>query len=89
MDVALRVVRHLKGTPGQGILVCAAVNCPLWCDSDWDACPITRRSLSGSIILLGHSPISWKIRKQHIVSHSSGKVEYRFMCQLLLVNLSG
>ncbi|GJS66712.1 retrovirus-related pol polyprotein from transposon RE2 [Tanacetum coccineum] len=44
-DVALRVVRYLKGSPGQGIMLCAACDLQLhgWCDSDWAACPITRR----------------------------------------------
>ncbi|RVW82461.1 Retrovirus-related Pol polyprotein from transposon RE2 [Vitis vinifera] len=48
-EAALRVVRYLKGTPGQGILLRADSDLSLqgWCDSDWAACPVTRRSLSG------------------------------------------
>nr|KYP76764.1 Copia protein [Cajanus cajan] len=80
-DAALRVVRYLKGNPGQGILLHA--NCDLqlyaWCDSDWASCPLTRRSLTGWFILLGNSPISWKTKKQHTVSRSSSKAEYRSM----------
>ncbi|XP_056692467.1 uncharacterized mitochondrial protein AtMg00240-like [Spinacia oleracea] len=47
-DATLRVVRYLKGTPGQGILLRADSNLTLqgWCDSDWAVCPITRRSLT-------------------------------------------
>ena len=61
-DAALRVVRYLKGTPGQGILLRADNDLSLqgWCDSDWAACPITRRSLSGWLVFLGNSHISWK-----------------------------
>ncbi|XP_056683819.1 uncharacterized mitochondrial protein AtMg00810-like isoform X2 [Spinacia oleracea] len=49
-DATLRVVRYLKGTPGQGILLRADSNLTLqgWCDSDWAVCPITRRSLTVS-----------------------------------------
>ncbi|RVW86501.1 Retrovirus-related Pol polyprotein from transposon RE2 [Vitis vinifera] len=63
--VALRVVRYLKGTPGQGILLRADSDLSLqgWCDSDWAACPVTRRSLSGWLVFLGQSPISWKTKK--------------------------
>ncbi|RVW82344.1 Retrovirus-related Pol polyprotein from transposon RE2 [Vitis vinifera] len=45
-EAALRVVRYLKGTPGQGILLRADSDLSLqgWCDSDWAACPVTRRS---------------------------------------------
>nr|KYP61739.1 hypothetical protein KK1_016249 [Cajanus cajan] len=69
-DAALRVVHFLKANPRQGILLSA--NCDLqlyaWCDLDWASCPLTRKSLTGWFILLGNSPISWKTKKQHIVS---------------------
>ncbi|RVW73210.1 Retrovirus-related Pol polyprotein from transposon RE2 [Vitis vinifera] len=80
-EAALRVVRYLKGTPGQGILLRADSDLSLqgWCDSDWAACPVTRRSLSGWLVFLGQSPISWKTKKQHIVSRSSAEAEYRAM----------
>lgn len=78
---ALKVVRYLKGTLGQGILLDA--KSPLhvtgWCDSDWGRCTTPRRSLSGWIVQLGASPISWKSKKQDTVSCSSAEAEYRAM----------
>ena len=88
-DAALRVVRYLKGTPGQGILLCADSDLTLtgWCDSDWAACPLTRRSLTGWLVFLGGSPIAWKTKKQATVSRSSAEAEYRSMaaitCELM------
>nr|KYP36800.1 Copia protein [Cajanus cajan] len=80
-DAALRVVRYLKGHPGQGIILQS--NCDLqlygWCDSDWASCPLPRRSLTGWIVFLGQSPISWKTKKQHIVSRSTAEAEYHSM----------
>ncbi|RVW69737.1 Retrovirus-related Pol polyprotein from transposon RE2 [Vitis vinifera] len=80
-EAALRVVRYLKGTPGQGILLRADSDLSLqgWCDSNWAACPVTRRSLFGWLVFLGQSPISWKTKKQHTVSRSSAEAEYRAM----------
>nr|KYP66022.1 Retrovirus-related Pol polyprotein from transposon TNT 1-94 [Cajanus cajan] len=80
-EAALRVVRFLKGNPGQGILL--SRNCDLqlhgWCDSDWASCPLTRRSVTGWLVQLGQSPISWKTKKQQTVSRSSAEAEYRSM----------
>ncbi|KAL6316699.1 hypothetical protein AAG906_019630 [Vitis piasezkii] len=85
-EAALRVVRYLKGTPGQGILLRADSDLSLqgWCDSDWAACPVTRRSLSGWLVFLGQSPISWKTKKQHTLPLIC-RIEYRAMaitCEL-------
>ncbi|CAH9074495.1 unnamed protein product [Cuscuta epithymum] len=76
-SAALRVVRYLKGSPGQGILLRADSDLTLigWCDSDWAACPLTRRSISGWLVFLGHSPISWKAKKQSTVARSSAEAE--------------
>jgi len=88
-EAALRIVRYLKGNPGQGILLRADCDLQLyaWCDSDWASCPLTRRSITGWFVLLGNSPISWKTRKQHTVSRSSAEAEYRSMatatCELI------
>ncbi|KAL2901568.1 Retrovirus-related Pol polyprotein from transposon RE1 [Bienertia sinuspersici] len=83
-DAALRVVRYLKGCPGQGILLRSDSDLQLvgWCDSDWASCPNTRRSLTGWLVSLGGSPISWKTKKQHTVSRSSAEAEYRSMASI-------
>ncbi|KAJ9558206.1 hypothetical protein OSB04_012820 [Centaurea solstitialis] len=81
MEVATRVLRYLKATPGQGILIPKDGGTKLvaFCDSDWLGCAFTRRSRTGYLLLLGGAPISWKTKKQTVVSRSSAEAEYRAM----------
>ncbi|XP_018631751.1 uncharacterized mitochondrial protein AtMg00810-like [Nicotiana tomentosiformis] len=54
MEADLRVVRYIKGSPGLGVLLQASPIESLiaYCDSDWAACPNTRRSVTGYVIKL-------------------------------------
>lgn len=78
------MVRYIKGTPGQGILLSSANDFQIngWCDSDYSGCPITRRSVTDYFVQLGESPMSWKTKKQSIVSKSLAEAEYRAMSLL-------
>ncbi|KAJ0494661.1 putative RNA-directed DNA polymerase [Helianthus annuus] len=80
MEAANRVLRYLKATPGQGILLPKEGGNGLiaYCNSDWLGCPMTRRSRTG-YLFLGGAPISWKSKKQSVVSRSSAEAEYRAM----------
>ncbi|XP_020272445.1 uncharacterized protein LOC109847624 [Asparagus officinalis] len=80
-DAVMRVLRYLKGNPGQGIYLRANASMTLeaYCDADWASCPISRRSLTAYFVFLGGSPISWKTKKQDTVSRSSAEAEYRAM----------
>jgi hypothetical protein len=82
-DAAMRVLRYLKSSPGQGIVLPKENDLTLvaYCDSDWASCPLTRKSTTGFLMKLGSAPISWKTKKQTTVSKSSSEAEYRAMNQ--------
>lgn len=81
LQAVYKVLRYLKQSPGQGILIPSSGSLQLtaFSDSDWGGCPNTRHSLTGFCIMLGSSLISWRCKKQHTVSRSSAEAEYRAM----------
>ncbi|GLT82755.1 hypothetical protein SLE2022_011040 [Rubroshorea leprosula] len=80
-DAAMKVLRYVKNSPGQGILLSSSSHPHLiaYCDANWAGCPRTRRSTTGYYICLRHSLVSWQSKKQSIVSRSSVEAEYRAM----------
>ncbi|XP_038679418.1 uncharacterized mitochondrial protein AtMg00810-like [Tripterygium wilfordii] len=81
LHAAYRVLRYLKGCPGQGIFFLLAPSYELqaYCNLDWASCPDSRRSVSGFCITLGGALVSWKSKKQVTISRSSVEAEYRAM----------
>ncbi|CAM8937311.1 unnamed protein product [Rhodiola kirilowii] len=76
-----RLMRFVKGAPAQGLFFSAKPDIVLnaYCDADWAACPLTRKSITGYCVTLGSCAISWKTKKQPVISRSSVESEYRSM----------
>lgn len=75
------VLKYLKGSLGQGILLPYSSNMQLkaFCDGNCVGSPTTRKSVTRYAIFLGQSLISWRFKKQSIVTKSSTEAEYRAM----------
>jgi hypothetical protein len=80
-ETALRIVRYLKAHPARGLFYRANGHLQLeaFTDSDWAGDPSDRRSISGYCTFLGGNLITWKSKKQTVVSRSSAEAEYRAM----------
>jgi hypothetical protein len=48
----------------------------VWSDADWASDKATRRSVSGYLVTIGKSPVSWGSKRQHTVAMSSCESEY-------------
>ncbi|GJU11010.1 ribonuclease H-like domain-containing protein [Tanacetum coccineum] len=91
MDLGLKVLRYLKGSPGSGMNYEKSEHMSLkvYADSDWAKCPVTRRSVSGYCVFFNGCMVSWKSKKQDTLSKSSAEAKYRSMagatCELIWV----
>ncbi|GAA0142972.1 transmembrane signal receptor [Lithospermum erythrorhizon] len=83
LQALIHLLNYVFNTTTQGIIVHGSKHLELqaFSDSDWTSYPTTRSSLTGYIVTLGGSSISWKSKKQNIISKSSGEAEYRALAQ--------
>ncbi|GJU97327.1 ribonuclease H-like domain-containing protein [Tanacetum coccineum] len=74
-----RILRYVRGTLDYGLQLYASPTTHLtaYSDADWAGCPTIRRSTSGYCMFLGDNLLSWSSKRQHTISRSSAKAEYR------------
>ncbi|XP_019098353.1 PREDICTED: uncharacterized protein LOC109131637, partial [Camelina sativa] len=79
-----RILKYIKGAPGQGIWMGRNENTELvgYCDADYAGDREDRRSTTGYCTFLGGNLVTWKSKKQKVVSLSSAEAEYRAMRKL-------
>ncbi|KAL4568295.1 hypothetical protein LXL04_023904 [Taraxacum kok-saghyz] len=79
LAIAMRLLRYFKNSPGKGNFVLKTNSLSLvgYFDGDWAKCLFTNKSVSGYLVFFGNTLVSWKSKKQNIISRSSIESEYR------------
>ena len=85
----LRILQYVKGTLYHGLhYSCrSSLERHAYLDANWAGDPTDQCSITGFCFLLGTSLVSWRSKKQDVVSHSSTEAEYRALadttCELV------
>ncbi|GKE01593.1 hypothetical protein Tco_1389576 [Tanacetum coccineum] len=79
LKIAFKIFRYLKGCPGLRIhfVKTSGMFLSAFSDDGWAKCVIPRKYVTGYCVFLNNSLISWKSKKQNILSKSSTGAEYR------------
>ncbi|KAJ9541315.1 hypothetical protein OSB04_027821 [Centaurea solstitialis] len=83
MLAVFRILRYLKSTPGKGLFFKSG-NTPqveIYTDSDWGGCPKDGRSTTGYCTFVYGNLVTWKSKKQPMVSRSTAEAELRAVAQ--------
>ncbi|BBG98715.1 HXXXD-type acyl-transferase family protein, partial [Prunus dulcis] len=83
MAAVLRILAYLKSAPGKGVLYRKNGHLRIegFTDADWAGDVTDRRSTSGYFTFVGGNLVTWRSKKQKVVSRSSAEAEYRGMAQ--------
>jgi hypothetical protein len=83
LDVVYHILRYLKSSSEKGIIFKSHGHLKVegYCNVDWASFLDDRRSTSGYCVFVGGNLVSWRSKKQSIVSRSTAEAEYRAMAQ--------
>ncbi|KAL6180592.1 hypothetical protein ACLB2K_047253 [Fragaria x ananassa] len=83
MNDVMRILRYLKSALGKGLVFRkhGHLSTSGYTDADWVGNITDRRSTSGYFIFVGGNLVTWRSKKQNVVTRSSAEAEYRGMTQ--------
>ena len=79
MGAVNRILAYLKSSPGKGIMFSKHGHLDImgYTDSDFAGSKLDRKSTSGYVSFVGGNLVTWRSKKQNVVSLSSVEAEYR------------
>ncbi|CAL8167694.1 unnamed protein product [Prunus armeniaca] len=73
-----QILRYLKSSPGKGLMFSKNGDLEVvgYTDADWAGFITDRRSASSYFTFVGGNLVTWRSKKQNLVSRSSAEAEY-------------
>ena len=89
LEAAYKILRYLKGTPGQGLFFRKneSRSVEIYTDADWVGDQEDSRSTSGYCTYVWGNLVTWQSQKQRVVSKSSAESELRALAQGIMEGL--
>ncbi|RYE24977.1 MAG: transposon Pol polyprotein, partial [Sphingobacteriaceae bacterium] len=83
LEAVYRILHYLKGSPGKGVLFKKSEGrqIEVFTDADYAGCLDDRRSTSAYCTFVWGNLVTWRSKKQAVVSRSSAEAEFRAMAQ--------
>lgn len=79
--LAKHILRYVKGTSSLGITYSTGSFNPVaFSNSDFSQCVVSRRSVTGYVILAANGPVCWQSRRQAVIALSTTEAEYMAGC---------
>ncbi|XP_028103865.1 uncharacterized protein LOC114302942 [Camellia sinensis] len=81
LEAVMRILRYLKSSPGKGLYFSkhGHLSVEAFIDADWVGSVTDRRSTFGYLTFVGGNLVTWRSKKQNVVTRSSADVEFRAM----------
>ena len=79
LEAIYQILRYLKLTPGKGLMFKKPEDrgIKVYNDADWVGSILDRRSTSGYCSFVWGNLVTWRSKKQSVVSKSSAKAKFR------------
>ncbi|GAV84483.1 hypothetical protein CFOL_v3_27927, partial [Cephalotus follicularis] len=83
LEAVYQILRYFKSAPGKGILFSrhGHLKFETYTDADWADSKVNRRSTSEYCSFMGGNLVTWRSKKQTVVSRSSAEAKYRARVQ--------
>ncbi|XP_017187720.1 uncharacterized mitochondrial protein AtMg00810-like [Malus domestica] len=79
LNIIKRIIRYLNGSINRGILMHNnhSTKIHAYTDADWAGSAIDGKSTTGYCTFVGGNIVTWKSKKQQVITRSSAEAEYR------------